>query len=90
MDNETEVLDIWIEISNFTSRPDAYFGHEIFDIANLVTELLKRQESEMLQDNGVEMKYLPLQINASRFGTETIDNLISNDAQWLQLIDVCY
>jgi len=87
MDNETEVMDIWIKISNFTSRTDAYFGHEIFDILDLVTQLLNRQESEML-DGGVDKNYFLLQINASLFGTEIMDNLISNDNQWLQLIDV--
>jgi len=87
IDDETEVLDIWIKISNFTSKADAYFGHEIFDISDLVTQLLDRQESEIL-DDGVENSLL-LQINASLFGTETMDNLISNDNQWLQLIDVC-
>ena len=81
-------MDIWIKMSNFTSKADAYFGHEIFDIVDLVTQLLNRQESEMLLAGGVDMDYLPLQINASLFGTETMDNLISNDAQWLQLIDV--
>jgi len=86
MDNETEVLDIWIKMSNFTSKADAYFGHEIFDISDLVTQLLDRQESEIL-DDGVENSLL-LQINASLFGTETMDNLISNDNQWIQLIDV--
>jgi len=88
IDNETEVLDIWIKISNFTSKADAYFGHEIFDISDLVTQLLNRQESEIL-DDGVDKNSLLLQINASLFGTETMDNLISNDNQWLQLIDVC-
>ena len=87
MNNETKVMDIWIKISNFTSIADAYFGHEIFNILDLVTQLLDRQESEML-DDGVDRNSLLLQINASLFGTKTMDNLISNDNQWLQLIDV--
>jgi len=37
-----------------------------------------------------ETSYLRLQVNASFYGAETMNNLISNDVQWDQLINVSF
>lgn len=91
MDNTTEVMDSWKNITKFTSRADAYYGHEIFEILDLITLLLDQQESEMTTSpsSNDSNSYLALQIDSSRFGAETINNLISHDVQWDQLINVC-
>ena len=94
MDNsEISVLDMWTSIFELASRPNAYFGHEIFDILDLITFLLDRQDSEMINTtmidvNFSETSYLPLQINTSFLAAKLLDNLISNYAQWEQLFNV--
>ena len=88
-DNTTDVTDVWVSISDFTSGDSLYYGHEIFDILDLVTTLLDRQEMEM-NSTADEASYLRLQINASFYGAEKMDNLISNDVQWDQLINVIF
>jgi len=86
-DDEKNVTDIWISVTDFTSREDvSYYGHEIFNILDLITALLERQTKEM---NGTVGKdELLLQIDSSNYGTDTTNNLISNDAQWAQLDNV--
>lgn len=95
MHNETVVMDIWINITKLTSRVDAYYGHEIFEILDLITLLLDRQNSEMkIAWSSIDnirtdtTSYLTMQIDYSRFGAETINNLISHDMHWDQLINV--
>lgn len=88
VDNTTEVMDIWKNITQFTSRADAYFGHEIFEILDLITLLLDRQGSEIKMTRMNTNSCLTMQINSSRFGAETVNNLISHDAQWDQLNNV--
>jgi len=88
-DDDADVTDIWISVTDFTSQEDvSYYGHEIFSILDLITELLDKQQQQM--DNGmVGINDLLLQIDSSKYGTDTTNNLISNDAQWDQLDDVC-
>lgn len=86
-------MDIWINISKFTSDLDAYYGHEISEILDLVTNLLDRQESEILNNTILHIRneekiYLSFQINTTVLGTKIMDNLISNNVQWDQLINV--
>ena len=93
MDSETDVMEIWINISKFTSKLDAYYGHEISEILDLVTNLLDRRESEILNNmilhiRDEEKSFLDFQINTTVPGTKIMDNLISNDVQWDQLINV--
>lgn len=93
MDRETDVMEIWTNISKFTSKLDAYYGHEITEILDLVTNLLDRQESEienntLLHIRDEEKSYLAFQINTTVLGTKIMDNLISNYVQWDQLINV--
>ncbi len=93
MDIETDVMEIWINISKFTSKLDAYYGHEISEILDLVTNLLDRQESEILNNTiphirDDEKSFLDFQIHTTVLGTKIMDNLISNDVQWDQLINV--
>ena len=94
MDNGTEAMGIWENITKFTSKADAYYGHEIFEILDLITLLLDRQEREMKITWSINKtrtdtySYLAMQINYSRFGAETVNNLISHDVQWNQLNNV--
>ena len=89
LDNRTEVTDIWINISSLTSQADGYFGQEIFNILDIVTLLLDRQQSEIKNNRTRALKsFLPLQISTTVYGAETMDNLISNDYQWGQLQQV--
>ena len=89
MDNTTDLTDNWHKIIKFTSRADAYYGHEIYQILDLITLLLDRKESEMATTSSNDSKnVLAFQIDSSRFGAETINNLISHDFQWGQLVNV--
>jgi len=75
-------------VTEFTSRENVpYYGHEIFSILDLITTLLDRQQTEMNETVGIDK--LVLQIDSSYYGTNTTNNLISNDAQWAQLDNVC-
>jgi len=87
-DPNADVTDIWISVTDFTSKEDvSYYGHEIFNILDLITDLLDKQQKQM---NGTVGKdELSLQIDSSKYGTDTTNNLISNDAQWGQLDNVC-
>jgi len=88
--SSAEITAIWKRTANFTSRKDAYYGHEIFQIlTDVVVDLLDRMENEM---NGIfdaePIEHLTFQINSSYYGTETMNHLITNDAQWDQLANV--
>jgi len=75
-------------VTEFTSRENVpYYGHEILNILDLITTLLDRQQNEMNETVGIDQ--LVLQIDSSYYGTHTTNNLISNDAQWAQLENVC-
>ena len=87
-DPNADVTDIWISVTDFTSQEEvSYYGHEIFSILDLITDLLDKQQKQMNGTVGVDD--LSLQIESSKYGTDTTNNLISNDAQWDQLDDVC-
>ena len=89
-DEETNVTDIWIAVTDFTYKDDvSYYGHEIFSILDLITDLLERQTKEMYAVETVGREQLILQISSSNYGTNTTNNLLSNDAQWAQLENVC-
>ncbi len=82
------MTELWISVTNFTSRENvSYYGHEIFTILNLATDLLNRQQSET--NDTVESDELILEINSSSYATSTMNNLISNENQWNQLTNVC-
>lgn len=84
------MTEIWADIENFTSRENAYYGQEMLPIlVDMVTGLLDRMRSEMSGEMESDpIKYLTLQINSSYYATEVMDHLITNDAQWDQLINV--
>lgn len=89
---ETEVLDLLTNISNLTSKPDAYYGHEILDILNIITVVLDKPDSEMMNMTIVNANFeennLPLQINTFLLIANIMNNLISNYFQWDQLSNV--
>jgi len=84
--NDTELITLWVSLSNFTKPEDKYFGHEIHTVLSLVTQLLNRQEWEL--DSNETVDHLPFQIETTQIGTEVIDNLVSHDAQWNQIDQV--
>ena len=79
--------DVWKSLRDFTAPPDKYFGHEITEILELVTDLLNRQDFEM---NYGFFGNVQFQINSTKYGAEIIDNLISHYFQWDQLANVIY
>ncbi len=88
--SSAEITTIWKRITNFTSRKNAYYGHEIFQIlTDVVVDLLDRMENEMVGIfDAKSIEHLTFQINSSYYGTETMNHLITNDAQWDQLANV--
>lgn len=92
LDNRTEVTDIWMNVTSLTAQANGYFGQEIFNILDIITLLLDRQQSEITNNrtNRALQSFLPLQISTTVYGAETMDNLISNDYQWGQLQQVQY
>lgn len=75
-------------LSNLTSLTfnSTYFGRDIFDILDFIDDMLDRQESEInspgTRGNNNRFDIL---MNASKFGAEIVDNLISSHHQWDQL-----
>lgn len=83
--NDTlDFMKMWVTIDEFTFPEDKYFGHEIDDILDLVTQLMDRQDEDLatLED------HLEFQINTTKLATEIIDHLITHDVQWDQLSQV--
>lgn len=81
---DVEVSDIWGKLENFTSPGDAYFGHEILDVLDLITSLLDRMDNQTEMTQGD----LDLQVNSTQTGSQIINNLVTNDVQWFQMDQV--
>ena len=84
------MTDLWIQIEQFTANKE-YYGQEIFQILiDAVDALLQRMQREIDENkNGLEpIDFLQLQINSSFYATQTMDHLVTNEAQWNQLINV--
>ena len=78
-DNELHV--VWVRLHDFTAPNDTYFGHEIDSVLELVTQLLDRQDEQMVNTTN----RLQFQINTTYTGVGIFDNLVSHDIQWDQL-----
>ncbi len=83
------MTEIWEDIKDLTKSSE-YYGQEIVEIlANAFEALLDRMQREIDVEENPDLSYfLNVQINSSELATESIDHLISNEAQWKQLIDV--
>ena len=79
-----DLMTIWMSIDDFTFPDDKYFGHEIDDILDLVTDLMDRQDQELASAED----HLEFQINTTQLGTEIVDHLVTHDVQWDQLNQV--
>jgi len=84
------VTELWKQIEQFTANKE-YYGQEIFQILiDAVDALLQRMQREIDENkNHLEaIDFLELQINSSVYATQTMDHLVTNEAQWNQLINV--
>jgi len=83
------VTEIWRDIEELT-KSNEYYGQEITKILlNAVEALLDRMQREIDATKDPDLDYyLNVQINSSELATLSMDHLVSNEAQWKQLIDV--
>lgn len=84
------MTEIWIQIEEFTESK-LYYGQEIFLILiDAVEGLLNRMQREIDEaENPDYNHFLEVQISSSLYATQSMDHLVTNDAQWDQLINVC-
>lgn len=79
-----------MNIDNFTFK-NGYYGQDIFPILiNVTYALLNRMQREIDENKfGLnQTDFLKIQINSTFYATETMDNLVNNGAQWIQLNNV--
>jgi len=82
------VTEIWKDIEELTKRNE-YYGQEITKMCNAVEALLDRMQREIDATKDPNLNYfLNVQINSSELATLSMEHLVSNEAQWEQLIDV--
>ena len=86
---EIDVTEIWIQIEDFTAS-NHYYGQEIIKILfDAVEALLNRMQREIDEEENPDYNhFLEVQISSSLYATQSMDHLITNDAQWDQLINV--
>ena len=83
------MTEIWKDIEEFT-KSNEYYGQEITKILfDAVEALLNRMQREIDAAKDPNLNdFLNVQINSSELATLSMDHLVSNEAQWKQLIDV--
>ena len=83
------MTEIWIQIEELTAS-NHYYGQEIIKILfDAVEALLNRMQREIDEEENPDYNhFLEVQISSSELATQSMDHLITNDAQWDQLINV--
>ncbi len=87
---DVNVTQIWMNIDDFTFNK-GYYGQDIFLILiNVTYALLNRMQREIDENKfGLnQTDFLKIQINSTFYATETMGNLVNNDAQWTDLKNV--